>query len=110
MVSLDLKLTVAKSFVGRTVGLLGKSYLPSDEGLLIVPCNSVHTLFMRFAIDAIFLNARGIILSTHHLRPYKIAFERRATSCLELAAGEVNRRKLLVGMQINLKEGTTQVV
>ena len=47
---------IARSWLARLRGLLGTSELPADEGLWLSPCNSVHSLGMRYAIDVIFLN------------------------------------------------------
>ena len=51
-----VKVVVADTFFRRMRGLLGRDGLPPGEGLLITRCRSIHTLFMRFAIDAIFLD------------------------------------------------------
>lgn len=47
---------LAGTFFSRLVGLLNRAELPLGEGLIIKPCNSVHTCFMRFTIDVLFLN------------------------------------------------------
>ena len=51
-----MKVRVAKSLWARMRGLIGVKRLPPDEGLLIERCNCIHTFFMRFAIDATFLD------------------------------------------------------
>lgn len=56
----------ADHFFSRLKGLLGRAFLPLDEGLLILPCHSVHTLGMRFPIAVLFLDSAGQIL---HLIP-----------------------------------------
>lgn len=48
--------TVATTFWARLKGLLGKTELKENEGLIIYPCNSVHTVGMKFSIDVIFVN------------------------------------------------------
>ncbi|MBO8126921.1 MAG: DUF192 domain-containing protein [Firmicutes bacterium] len=53
---------VAASFLERLVGLLGRKGLHPGEGLIIQPCNSVHTFLMRFPIDVLFLDAEGTIV------------------------------------------------
>lgn len=52
-----VKAIVADTFLSRMRGLLGRDGLPAGEGMLIMRCNAIHTFFMRFAIDAIFLDA-----------------------------------------------------
>jgi len=53
---------LANTFWSRLKGLLGRASLPPQQGLLIRPCHSVHTLGMRFAIGVVFLNADNEIL------------------------------------------------
>ena len=55
---------VARSFLQRAVGLIGRRGLPPGEGLLILRCNAIHTFFMRFPIDATFLDAHGNVVRT----------------------------------------------
>ena len=50
------KVELAASFGARLKGLLGRDGLPEGQGLWIDPCNSVHTFFMRFPIDVLFLD------------------------------------------------------
>ena len=57
------KAKIASSFWARTKGLLGRDSLPKGEGLVIVPCSAIHTFFMRFPIDVIFVNKKGIIVA-----------------------------------------------
>jgi hypothetical protein len=74
-------------------GLLGRRGLESGEGLLLKPAPSVHTFFMRFPIDAVFLDREGSVLKVRsHLRPWRVAAARGAHATLELAAGEAQRR------------------
>ena len=79
----------ASSFLQRLVGLLGRASLPVGEGLLIEPCGSIHTFFMRMAIDVAFLDADGVVLrQVGALPPWRAASgPRRARSVLELPAG-----------------------
>ena len=81
--------TVARTFAQRLLGLLTRSKLECDEGLLLMPGASIHTLAMRFVIDAVFLDAqRRVIFIAHCVRPNRVAIAPRHTrSVLELAAG-----------------------
>ena len=52
-------LTLAIDSASRRKGLLGREGLPEESGLIIAPSNAVHTFFMRFPIDIVFLNRDG---------------------------------------------------
>ena len=93
-----LEITVASRFAARSRGLLGRSGLDPDRGLLIVPCSSIHTLFMRFAIDAVFFDAAGVVTRIAvNIGPWRIALGGRGTACLELAAHGAARHGFTVG-------------
>ena len=64
------QLHIADGFWSRFVGLQFRRPLPSECGLLLVPCHAVHTCFVRFALDLIFLDREGRILAMRrNLRP-----------------------------------------
>lgn len=52
----------ANSFWTRFKGLMGRKTLPQGDGLLIVPCNSIHMMGMKFSIDALFLSRDGVVM------------------------------------------------
>ena len=82
----------------RMRGLLGRKKLALGHGLLIRPTWSVHTFFMRFTIDVVFLDRELRVLKiSHQLRPWRTAARWRAHSALELPAGECARLGLEVG-------------
>ena len=69
-------------------GLLGRSSLAPGEGMLFPRTGSIHMLFMRFAIDAVFLDRDLVVLDVaRHLRPWRVARQRGAKYVLELAEG-----------------------
>lgn len=79
-------------------GLLGRSQLPAGEGLLLRPAGSIHTHFMRFAIDAVFLDGDSRVVAVRSaIRPWRMARARGAKSVLELGAGEAALRGIEVG-------------
>ncbi len=85
----------ADGFVSRAVGLLGRKDLPVGEGLWIEPCAQIHTFFMSFSIDAVFLD-RGlkVVRVLENLPPWRVSpWITGARSVLELparaAAGKV---------------------
>lgn len=84
-------------------GLLGRRELKSGEGLLLRPALSVHTFFMRFPIDVVFLGRDGKILKVaRSLKPWRAASQRGAKAVLELAAGETDRRGIQPGIRLDL--------
>jgi uncharacterized protein len=89
---------VADRPFGRLKGLLGRRSLPPGEGLLLRPASSVHTFFMRFPIDVVFLDRDLRVLSiARDLRPWRAAGRPGARAALELPAGECERRGLRIG-------------
>jgi len=94
-------LLVAARPLRRMRGLLGRAELPPDEGILLRPAGSVHTFFMRFPIDVVFLNEDQVVLGIQPaLAPWKTAGRRGAKAVIELAAGECERRGLQVGDRV----------
>ena len=97
------RLLVADRPFARMRGLLGRRSLPSGEGLLLKPGASVHTFFMRFPIDVVFLDREGgVIAIAPELRPWRAAGRRGARAVLELPAGECERRGLHTGDRLEL--------
>jgi uncharacterized membrane protein (UPF0127 family) len=83
---------VAKTPWARMRGLLGRSDLPRGEGILIRPAGSIHTFFMRFPIDAVFLDNDGKVVGIEReLPPWRTARHRGTRAVLELAAGAAER-------------------
>jgi uncharacterized protein len=96
---------VAETPLSRLKGLLGRSRLASGEGLLIRPTSAIHTCFMRFPIDAVFLDRDLVVVKVvSDLRPWRVAARRGAKSVLELAAGESARRGIRPGEQLRLSD------
>jgi hypothetical protein len=84
---------VADRMLSRMKGLLGRRSLPAGEGLLIRPAPSIHTFFMRFPIDVVFLSRAGEVMKiSANVRPWRTRSCRRAYAVLELAAGEAEKR------------------
>ena len=70
---MGVKAIVARSFFQRAKGLLGRTGLEKGTGMLILKCNCIHTCFMRFPIDAVFLDAQGVPVKTvRNIRPWRL--------------------------------------
>jgi uncharacterized membrane protein (UPF0127 family) len=98
-------LYVADSMRARMKGLLGRSELEQNEGLLIVPCNSIHMFFMRFPIDAVFLDEHGYVVRVFdHLQPWRMARGGRfAHSVLELPSGKASFYGIQPGAKVSIE-------
>src|SRR6476620_2773654 len=87
------KVVVADRTWLRLKGLLGRRSLPPGEGITLRPGFSIHTAFMRFPIDAVFLDQDLVVLKiSADLRPFHTASCRGAREVVELSAGECARR------------------
>jgi uncharacterized membrane protein (UPF0127 family) len=96
---------VANRALPRMRGLLGRSHLPEGEGLLLEPAYAIHTAFMRFPIDVIFLDSHMRVMKVvDSLPPWRTAGAHLAFSVLELAAGQAAARGVAVGDRLDVQE------
>ncbi len=81
----------ARGFWPRLRGLLGRASLQPGEALLLEPCSSIHTAFMRFAIDVVYVDRSGqVIKVVSGLKPFRASgVLRGARSVIELPSGTV---------------------
>lgn len=90
--------TRTSNMFDRMKGLLGSTPLTQQQGMWLEPCNSVHTFFMAYDIDVVFLDANGIICKTvENLRPWRMAGCSGARTTLELAAGALQNTNIQAG-------------
>jgi uncharacterized membrane protein (UPF0127 family) len=88
----------------RNRGLLGRDGLADDAALILAPCNSVHTWYMRFAIDIVFVARDGRVVKIRRgVRPWRIAIGWRAFATIEGAAGMAARCGLQVGDRLSVR-------
>lgn len=93
---------LANGFWSRLRGLLGRKEFKEPEALVLMPCNMVHTLGMRFPIDAVFVNAHGDVVHTvESLLPNRIAPRvAGAHAVIELPAGSIKNRGIAIGLTL----------
>jgi uncharacterized membrane protein (UPF0127 family) len=93
---------IADNFFTRTAGLLGKTGLQYGEGLWIKPCNSIHSIGMKFEFDAVFLDKNlKIVYLLENMKPYRLSsIIFKAFSVLELSAGKIKEINLEIGDEI----------
>jgi uncharacterized protein len=96
---------VADTRATRAVGLLNREGLEPGEGLWIVPSRGVHTLWMRFAIDLVALDDRGVVIDrVENLKPWRIRLPRRGTAgVLELPVGTLEQSRTAIGHRITFE-------
>ena len=100
-----IKIQKADTFFKRLRGLIGKKNLPQGHGLMIVPCNSIHMLFMSFDIDAVFIDKNFTIKKiSEDVKTWTgFAFCKGADAVIELTAGEAARLKLVTGQKLEVE-------
>ena len=92
--------TLADTLSSRTRGLLGRRSLGSGEGLLLCPARSVHTAFMRFPIDAVFLDRELSVIDVVGLVPWRLAGRAGARAVLELGHDQAHERGIHPGTRL----------
>jgi uncharacterized protein len=102
-VVLAASVAVADSFRRRLRGLLGRRAMKAGEGLLLLDCDSVHTVGMGYAIDVAFLDAeRKVVRSIAGLRPWRFCLGgARAVHALELPAGRLRETGTVRGVRLS---------
>jgi uncharacterized membrane protein (UPF0127 family) len=94
---------MATSWGLRFRGLMGKKELSAGDGILLRPCASVHTMFMRFPIDVVFCDRDMRVLAVApEVGKWRMRSHRGARVVLELATGAAARRGIVNGEQLRL--------
>ncbi len=99
------RVEVAVTRRDRRKGLLGRSGLEPASALIIAPCFSIHTMFMRFDIDVVFVDEDGrVVKVVRDMTPWRIAVDPTAHAVVELPAGSLRDRQVNVGDRLYLLE------
>lgn len=103
LIASDIKM--AENFFNRSIGLLSRKSLSQDEGLIIRPCCSIHTFFMRFDIDVLFVNKKNKIIALYkNVKPWKILpIHITSNYVIELPAGKILSKNINKGDIITLE-------
>ena len=98
------RVELAAGFWQRAIGLMGRRDLSSDQALFLKPCRSIHTCFMRFALDVVFLDAENrVVRVVRSLRPWRAADGgRSAVSVLEFRTGWLPADAIHVGETLTI--------
>lgn len=107
---LATRMEVADSSAKRNKGLLGRDRLAQGEGLWIIPCESVHTFWMRFPIDLVYLDRKKRIRKLKASVPaWRLSACLRAHSILELPAGTIRATQTQTGDVLEFSPATDAV-
>ena len=88
----------------RRRGLLGRDRLESNAALMLVPCLAIHTAFMRFPIDLVFIDRDGYAVRTaSRVQPWRVSMALRARAVIELPAGHLEACQVEIGDRLYLK-------
>ncbi len=98
------KLELANTNWQRFKGLMGRKGIKAGGGLWLEPCADVHSLFMRFKFDAVFLDKDGIVLHLkENMKPWRISkYVFKGRVVLELPAGEIANKKIEIGDELTI--------
>jgi uncharacterized membrane protein (UPF0127 family) len=102
---LALRAFRARNLVDRTLGLMGQASLSDGAGMFLDGDNAIHTCFMRFAIDVVFVDDQGRVLHLiHQMVPWRISrIVWRARAVLELPTGILARSETQVGDRLTIR-------
>jgi uncharacterized membrane protein (UPF0127 family) len=92
-------LKIAKTFKERFWGLMFKKRIDGNEGLMLLGCNAIHTCFMRFRIDVVFMDINySVIGIKERVKPWQLSgFVSKAYIALELPEGTVDKKCISIG-------------
>jgi uncharacterized protein len=108
--TLATELELAGTGDSRRKGLLGRESLPAGTGLWITPCESVHTFFMRFAIDLVYLDRKLTVKKVRSsVGPWRVSACFRAHSVLELPAGTIEATRTACGDTVEIRTAAEAV-
>jgi uncharacterized membrane protein (UPF0127 family) len=94
---------IASTSESRRRGLLGRESLDRSAALILVPCFSVHTAFMQFPIDVLFVDREGeVVRIVRNLEPWRVAASWAAHAVVELAGGAIGSGDVQVGDRLYL--------
>jgi uncharacterized membrane protein (UPF0127 family) len=100
-VPIGVRALICTSFLERSRGLLFRASLPRDQVLVLEPCSAIHMIGMRFAIDAVFVDASGTVIKVvSELKPWRFAAAPGARATWEFAAGRAAELNIQIGRRL----------
>lgn len=110
-ITLITEVIISNNFFTRLKGLLGKSKLPDGQGMIITPCKSIHTFFMKFPIDVVFIdkNYRVVEIIKDMAPGHTSSYVKNAWAVIEMPVDKSNESKIGVGDQLQVSETTARM-
>jgi len=98
------EVSIAKTPCSRIKGLLGKKFFPAGQALVIEPCNSIHTFFMNFSIDVLFVDKKyKIVKILNDFKPNKFTqIYWSVNKAIEFPSGTLNSSNSQIGDQLQI--------
>jgi len=95
----------------RRKGLLGRESFEKGSAMVIAPSNAIHTFFMRFSIDVLFVRRNGIVAKVRRsIPPWRAAVSLWAYAVIELPAGTLGVDDAKVGDVLTVVAAVESVV
>jgi uncharacterized protein len=102
--ALASQVEIAVTRQARRKGLLGRTGMDASSAMIIAPCFSIHTMFMRFPIDAVFVDDAGCVVKVvEELAPWRIAVRPFAHAVVELPARSLREHPVTIGDRLYLR-------
>lgn len=110
-ITLMTDVIISNNFFTRLKGLLGKSELPDGQCMIITPCKSIHTFFMKYPIDVVFIdkNYRVIEIIKNMAPGHTSSYVKNVWSVIEMAVDKSLESKIVVGDQLQVSETTKRM-
>ena len=95
---------IAGTVASRLRGLLGRASLPPGEAMVITQCRAIHMFFMRFSVDALFVDAQGSVIGVvKHIRPFRMSpYFWKASYVIEMPVGTIEQSRTGKGDRIEI--------
>lgn len=95
---------VARNLFTRIIGLLARRFLEAGEALVLPRCRAIHTCFMRFPIDVVFLRQGTIVKLAPEVKPFQFTWALRADTAIELPAQAISQAAIQLGQRCAMTE------
>lgn len=95
---------IAKTFIQRLIGLIGRSSLPDNEALVFYDANSIHMFFMRIPLDLIYLDKNlKITKLVRNIKPWSMSVCLKAKVTIEVTSNAIERNSLKLGQTLIIR-------